>query len=599
MNFDPDALRDRYRRERDKRIRTDGEEQFVPTTGEFARYFSEDPYVAPGFTRAPLRLETDVVVIGGGFAGIIAGGRLREAGFKDLHLIELGGDFGGTWYWNRYPGAQCDVESYCYMPMLEETGYMPKEKYAFAPEIFEHCQRIAKRFGLYERAIFQTSVEALDWDEGLRRWRVTTNRGDDIRARFVVSASGVASVPKLPATPGIERFQGHSFHTSRWDYAYTGGDYRGNLDKLHDQRVAVIGTGATAIQCVPHLAEAAARLYVFQRTPSSVDIRGNKPTDPQWASSLKPGWQSERQENFNAVLTGLPFTEDLVNDSWTYLFRNLQTSMLERRTEDDSAVSMEEMQRMHELADFENMERIRARVEEFVDDPAIAEALKPWYRQFCKRPCFNDEYLPSFNRPNVELVDVSDRQGVQRITEHGVVANDQEYEVDCIIFATGFEISSGFKRRMRYEVRGEGGRSIYDYWADGRRTLHGHSTHGFPNWFFLGNTQAGLSPNYSSMMEGQAGNVAYIMQQVKARGADTVQPTAEAEEAWVAQIRSLAFLATDFFEACTPGYYNNEGKFTEVSATLIGDVYTPGLNAFNALLAAWREAGTCEGLQFE
>ncbi len=596
--IDVDALRAKYEAERDKRLQPDGEEQFLTTTGQYARYFEEDRYVAPGYTRDPVSLAPDVVVIGGGFAGLISAARLMEAGFRDLHVIEAGGDFGGTWYWNRYPGSQCDVESYCYLPLLEETGFMPKEKYSYAPEIFEYCQLLGRRFGLYERTLFQTRVDALDWDEHDKRWRVTTSRGDDIRARFVVSASGPASSPRLPGVPGIEDFAGHSFHTSRWDYDYTGGDHGGNLTKLADKRVAVIGTGATAIQCVPHLGAAAEHLYVFQRTPSSVDIRGNKPTDPEWVESLKPGWQKERQENFNDVVIGRPFEEDLVNDSWTYLFRNLQNAMI--RTEaPETGMTFEDFQLMAEVADFENMNRIRTRVDDHVDDPETAEALKPWYRQFCKRPCFNDEYLPTFNRPNVTLVDTSGSGGVERITPAGVVANGREHAVDCIIFATGFEISSGFKRRIRYEVNGAGGRSIYDYWKDGRRTFHGHSSHGFPNWFFIGNSQVGVSVNYSSMVDEQARNVAYVMHQAQARGALAVQPTAEAEAAWVNEIRALALNVVDFFDACTPGYYNNEGKFREATATLAGDAYTPGANAFNALLAEWREAGTCKGLQFD
>jgi cyclohexanone monooxygenase len=594
VGFDPDALREKYRRERDKRLRSDGEGQYIELRGRYARYVEEDPYADPEFSREPLTDEVEVVVIGGGFAGLIAATRLREAGLADIRIIEAGGDFGGTWYWNRYPGAQCDIESYCYLPLLEETNYVPKEKYSYAPEIFEHSKRIARTYNLYDVACFQTRVTELRWNEDLKRWIVSTNRNDAMKARFVVLATGPANRPKLPGIPGLDDFEGHTFHTSRWDYGYTGGDTNGNLHKLADKRVAVIGTGATAIQCVPHVGASAQRLYVFQRTPSSVDFRGNKPTDSEWAQSLKPGWQLERQENFNDVVTGRPFEVDLVNDAWTDIFRNLQ-SLFPVGAKSD--LSPEEAARLGELADFQKMNHVRARVDQTVKDPRLAEELKPWYRQFCKRPTFNDDYLPTFNRPNVTLVDTSASKGVERITRNGVMANGVEYEVDCVIFATGFEISTAFRRRIGLEIYGRGGQSLYDYWSGGMRTLHGHSCHGFPNWFFVGASQNGISVNFSSMIGGQARHIAYIINEARARGADCVQPTAQAEAQWVATIRSLAGNNNAFLESCTPGYYNNEGKFDESAGKFGADIYTPGANAFNALLAAWRENGKLEGLE--
>ncbi len=323
LDFDPDALREKYRQERDKRVRPDGEAQYIEVSGLFAHYFEDDPYAASDFSRAPITEELEIAVIGGGFSGLLAGARLREAGLDDFRIIEAGGDFGGTWYWNRYPGAQCDIESYCYLPLLEELGYVPKEKYSYAREIYEHSQRVGHAYKLYDRALFQTRVNDLRWDEGLQRWRIGTNRGDDIKARFVITALGPANRAKLPGIPGIETFQGHSFHTSRWDYDYTGGDTTGGLTKLADKRVAIIGTGATAIQCVPFLGQYAQRLYVFQRTPSSVDRRGNAPTDPDWAKTLEPGWQRARRHNFADIVEGRPFEVDLVNDGWTDIFRSL------------------------------------------------------------------------------------------------------------------------------------------------------------------------------------------------------------------------------------------------------------------------------------
>jgi cyclohexanone monooxygenase len=594
INFDPEALREKYERERERRLRPDGQDQYIEVSGKLAHFADEDPYASPGFTRAPITDEVDVVIIGGGWGGLITAARLREAGLNDIRIIEDGADFGGTWYWNRYPGAQCDIESYCYLPLLEETGYIPKEKYSFAPEIFQHAQRIGKFFNLYEVACFRTRVTKLFWDESIKRWIVSTNRNDAMKARFVVTASGPASRPKLPGLPGLEDFEGHSFHTSRWDYAYTGGDNSGNLHKLADKRIAIIGTGATAIQCVPHVGAAAEHLYVFQRTPSSVDLRGNKPTDPEWVKNLKPGWQRERQQNFDDIIMGRPFEVDLVNDAWTDIFRNLQSLFPFGPKSDQSP---EETARLAEIADFQKMNQIRGRVETTVKDERFAEALKPWYRQFCKRPTFNDEYLPTFNRPNVTLVDTSECHGVERITKRGVVANGVEYAVDCIIFATGFEISTPFKRRIGFEIAGQDGQSLFDHWAKGMRTLHGHSSHGFPNWFFVGASQNGVSVNYGGMVGEQARHIAYIINQAKLRGANSVQPTAEAEAAWVAEIKKHAANTLKFLESCTPGYYNNEGKFDLDAGRFGGDAYAPGANAFSALLAEWREKGDLEGLE--
>ncbi len=594
LDFDPGALRAKYRIERDKRIRADGEDQYIEAASEFAHYATDDPYADPAFEREPLDLEIDVAVIGAGFSGLMAGARLKERGITNFRIIESGGDFGGTWYWNRYPGAQCDIESYCYLPLLEETGFMPKEKYSYAPEIFDHSKRVAEYFGLYDRAVFQTRVTEVRWNEEDRRWHVATHRNDAIRARFVVQATGPANRPKLPGIPGIGDFKGHTFHTARWDYEYTGGDHNGGLTKLADKRIAVIGTGCTAIQSVPFLGEHADRLYVFQRTPSSVDLRGNRPTDEDWYRSLEPGWQRARRENFAAVLFGQNVTEDLVADGWTDIARRIGISLMTRKS--DEALDMEEVALRAEVADFEKMNEIRARVDDTVADGQVAEALKPWYRQFCKRPTFNDEYLDTFNLENVELIDVSDSKGVERITERGVVANGIEYEVDCIVYATGFEITTSAHRRVDFDTIGRDGRSLYDHWADGFRTLHGLSSHGFPNWFTIGINQNGLSPNMTAMFDDQAMHVAYIVDEVKRRGKDVAEVTAEAESRWVAEIVAQAGMgAAEFLEQCTPGYYNREGKGTQGNRQ--NSPYAPGINAFNALLKEWRDRGDLKGME--
>jgi cyclohexanone monooxygenase len=591
-DFDAEGMRERYRQERDKRLRADGNEQYVEMSGEFADYL-DDPYIDSPIDRSPITDEVDVVLVGGGFGGMQAAARLRDAGIHDFLLIEKGGSFGGTWYWNRYPGAQCDIEAYCYLPLLEETGYVPQEKYAYAKEILEHSDRIARHYDLYGQSLFQTEVTELRWDEEALRWIVKTNRNDAIRARFVSMANGPLHRPKLPGIPGIESFRGHSFHTSRWDYDYTGGGPAGGLENLRDKRVGIIGTGATSIQCVPFLGETAQQLFVFQRTPSTVDVRGNSPTDPEWAETLEGGWQKARMENFNAMISGIPQEEDLVNDGWTDLIGKMMNQFNNAKPGEN--MTLEEM---IEMANFEKMEEIRDRVDEYVEDPDVAEKLKPYYKMFCKRPTFNDDYLPTFNRPNVELVD-TDGQGVERITENGVVVAGVEYEVDCLIFGTGFEVGTSYTRRSGYEVYGTEGIALSDHWNEGTRTLHGMGSHGFPNLFIMNTSQGGFTANFPHLLDETAVHQAHIMRHALDAGLSRVEVTRTAESDWVSTI--LGFdggpLGGLGGPDCTPGYYNNEGQPNPNA--LQSAPYGGGSIKFFKLLADWREDGRFEGLSFQ
>jgi len=588
-DFNPDAVRERYRRERDKRLRPNGADQYIEMTGAFAKYAEDDPYADPDFARDPITAEIDIAIIGGGFSGLLAAARLSEQGVTSFRIIEAGADFGGTWYWNRYPGAQCDTESYCYLPLLEELGYMPREKYSYVNEIFEHSQRIGHHYGLYERSILQTRVRSVDWDDSLQRWCIATNRNDSIKARFVVMALGTTTRAKLPGIPGIDSFGGHSFHTSRWDYGYTGGDNTGGMTRLADKRVAIIGTGATAIQVVPRLARDAGHLYVFQRTPSTVDWRRNRPTDPDWFRSQEAGWQRRRRENFTAQAAGQPVETDLIDDGWTRIFRAISAPKGANRPK-----TREERNLVVEVADMAKMEELRRRVDTVVADPQTAESLKPWYRVMCKRPTFNDEFLPAFNQSNVTLVDVSESKGVERITPKGVVANGVEYEVDLIVYATGFEISSDFRRRLGMEVNGRDGLSLFDHWADGLQTLHGFTTHGFPNWFYIGVSQNAFNLNMTSMFDDQARHVSYIIAETMRRGFTTVEPSDEAVNDWVSLIKGFHVGGLDFLQACTPGYYNNEGE-PKGGSGFFG-AYTPGPGPFAQLLEEWRSQGDLPGM---
>lgn len=597
-DIDIDALREKYLHERDKRLRAEGSKQYLELKGDYADFYEVDPHT-PVTPRAPIAEDVEVAVLGGGFAGLLAGAHLKKAGVDDVRIIEMGGDFGGVWYWNRFPGIQCDNDAYCYIPMLEELDFMPSKKFSDGAEIFEHCRRIAKHFGLYDGAIFHTQVRAVRWDESLQRWRLSTNRGDDIRARFVVMTQGSFNRPKLPGIPGIRDFKGHMFHSARWDYDYTGGDASGGLHKLHDKHVALVGTGATGVQLVPHLGRDAQHLYVFQRTPSSVDIRGNEPTDPQWANSLQPGWQAERKRNFHrwSYFEGVVFdAADLVCDFWTELGRNTTSRLA--MSDDPASLGIEEITAIREEEDYKIMERLRRRVADIVDDQDTAEALKPYYRFMCKRPCSSDEYLPTFNRANVTLVDVSDSKGVERLTEKGIVANGVEYEVDCVIFASGFEISTEIGRRYAIDVvEGRDGVSLFDHWRDSYKSLHGVTSRGFPNQFHTGFIQGGVSANTTAMFEQQAEHIAYIISEAVKRKATTVEPSQEAQDRWVSTIHGLAPDASAFFVSCTPGYYNNEGGGGgEGIRSALGEPYALGFYAFDDLLKEWRAKGDLDGL---
>ena len=582
-SLSPEELKEKYRIEREKRLRPEGTAQYVDFSGVY-KDFDTDPYVEPGFTRDCVVEEVDAVIVGGGFGGMLAAANLRKLGIDNFRIIDKAGDFGGTWYWNRYPGAACDVESYVYLPLLEETGYMPTEKYAKAPEIFAYCQLLGRTFDLYPAALFQTEVAEVEWNDESQRWLVTTNRDDRLSARFVVIAGGVLHKAKLPGIPGIETFAGHNFHTSRWDYDYTGGGPTGGMDKLADKRVGIIGTGATAVQVVPRLAESAGELFVFQRTPAAVGVRNNMPTDPEWVASLQPGWQEERIRNFTALAAGDQPEQDLVGDGWTAMLR------IDTRRRAPSKEAQAEL----DAIDFANMEAIRARVDEVIDDPALAEVLKPWYGQSCKRPCFHDEYLPSFNRPNVTLVDTEGR-GVDRITPAGVVVGDVEYPLDCLIYASGFEVTTDYTHRLGFDPRGRGGVSLSEAWVEGPSTLHGVLTRGFPNMLMISTVQGGQNVNFLSPITSTARHVAQVIRTCVDSGVAAIEPTAEAQEEWFGAILTELDATWRYNAACTPGYLNNEGGGDMRSAR--GAAYMGSALDFSDILDRWRASGDFPGLE--
>lgn len=582
MNANPDIesrmdeLHAKYIEERNKRLRKDGVEQYAEMDHPFIGDV-DDPYLTEELVRDPIAEDVDVVIVGGGFSGLLQANALLKQGITNFRVIEKGSDVGGTWYWNRYPGCRCDVEAYNYLPLIEEYGEMPKERYSRASDILDHARRIAKQTGTIERTLLQTGVSGAEWDEQLNRWIVTTDRGDTLRARFVSMAVGVLSRPKLPGIPGANTFKGHSFHTSRWDYDYTKGDTTGGLVGLQDKRVAIIGTGASAAQAIPYLGKYCRQLFVVQRTPAAVDDRENELTDPKWWNSLEEGWWEKRAFNFEGFVNSIPQEEDLIQDGWTRNWGQMTRKMYEGKTP-------QEMAYFRQIADYEKMEAMRARIDERVNDPETAEALKPYYNWMCKRPLFVDDYFETYNRPNVKLIDTLGK-GLDRITENGIVFNDVEYEVDCIIYASGFEVASPPDRTAGFDMKGVGGTTLSKYWKDGRRSLHGMFVHKFPNMGIIsGLKQAGITWNICFMNRRQAEHYAALIRRNIDAGTD-FETTAEAEDRWLEVLQSKAAEDTTFLRECTPGYYNNEGKNERDSIWLSN--YGGGPFEYMDLLKEW------------
>ena len=525
-----DQIKDKFREERDLRLdyRPPGTDQFTSEfSGDLAKY-AVDPYAKDVPSREPISDEVEVLFIGGGFSALLTSARLREGGIESIRIVERGSDVGGTWYWNRYPGAACDVVSYDYLPLLDELDYVPVDHYSRGPEIFSHCQAIAHKYNLYDLAVFNTTVTETRWEETDQLWHVKTDQGDVMRAQYVICANGTLAKPKLSAIAGMEGFAGHAFHTSRWDYDYTGE----NLEHLKDKVVGIIGTGASAVQIVPELAKVAKEVFVFQRTPSSIDIRDDWPTDPNWARKLEPGWQSKRRSKVLAAVE----------------------NSLEKRAA-KGASSPEEKLKKQENANIDYMMRIHRRIDEIVNDPVTADSLKPWYMFMCKRPCFHNEYLPSFNLPNVHLIDTNG-QGITEISAKGPVFESKEYELDLLIYATGFEVQ---QTGIYNDIVGEGGINLQDKYADGIRTLLGIHTAGFPNLFIMGGYQASFQFNLTEMLQTQGDHIAACIDYVRANGHHALDVSDEAEEWWVQKVIEHRG-KTNRSEDCTPGYYNFEGN---------------------------------------
>ncbi len=485
----------------------------------------------------------DVVVVGAGFAGMFMLHRLRELGF-DAVVVERAGGVGGTWYWNRYPGARCDVESmqysYSFDPQLEQEWEW-SERYSGQPEILRYANHVADRYDLRRDIRFDTTVEQADWDDEARQWLLLTDRGV-YRARFVVMATGCLSTTNEPVFEGAQTFAGATYHTGSWPHE--GVDFGG-------QSVAVIGTGSSAIQAIPVIAEECAALTVFQRTPNySVPAR-NQPLDPAEQADWKASYRERRAEMLDqraAMLQRLPDSEDLAKEA----------------TEDEFARRMEERWAVGGFTfyrgygdivfDAESNERIaafvRGKIADIVDDPEVAALLTPHNTIACKRPCLDTRYYETFNQPHVRLVDVS-QTPIERICAAGVVVDGQEYPADAIVYATGFDAMTGTLLRMN--ITGRSGRRLADHWDAGPRTYLGLGIAGFPNLFTVsGPGSPSVLTNMIPSIEQHVEWIGRCLVELRERGAATIEAEPDAEASWVDHVNAVADLT--LYPTCNSWY---------------------------------------------
>ncbi len=591
MGFDPEVVHAKYLAERDKRLIPGRAAIRDLTRDEYVAGYRADPFT-PFIERPPVVDDPDVVIVGGGIAGLLAGAHLRKVGIERIRIVDHAGGMGGTWYWNRYPGVMCDVESYQYLPLLEELDYVPTRRYAFGDEIRHHLQAIAERFDLVTDALFHTGVTQSAWSDDTHRWTVRTDRGDELSCRYYVLAVGILNLLKLPAIPGMDDFGGKAFHTARWDYGYTGGGPGEAMTNLADKSVALIGTGASGLQCLPPLADAAKSVVVFQRTPSAIGVRGNRPTDPAFVEGLTPGWQKARMDNFQSIILGRPVDADLTDDGWTHHYARVQNPPRVK------GATFEEFMRTAEEIDFGIMEEHRHRIDELVQDPDVAAALKPYYRYLCKRPCFHDEYFDAYNSPNVWLVDCP--TGIDRITERGPVVEGRQYDVDCIVYGTGFEAElTPLPRRAGHDIVGRGGITLAEKWSDGAASLFGMMSRGFPNMFVMPapGQQSVVTVNYTQGAVLGAEFVAGTVALLEKQGVDAFDVSGEAEADWIAKIVDTYVDPSAVMSACTPSRINNEGNPGGVRprdtnfGRGFGDYF-----AYRDLLERWLAAGRLDGL---
>jgi cyclohexanone monooxygenase len=486
----------------------------------------------------------DVIVIGAGFAGMYMLHRLRQLGM-DARVIEAGSDVGGTWYWNRYPGARCDVESMEYSYQFDEDLQQQwewSERYAPQPEILDYARHVADRFALRQDIQFNTRVVSMDFDESAACWLVTTDDGQQSRANFVVAATGCLSVPNRPQFPGQESFRGEIYHTGTWPHEPV--DFSG-------KRVGIIGTGSSAVQSIPLIAEQASQLCVFQRSPNYSVPAQNGPLDPDLQRRLKARYSELREQNKQMVI-GFGARHPR-NDGYA-----LDMTPEERERQ---------LQRHWDLggllyggafgdvfldpeANEAAAEFVRGKIRATVKDPEVAEKLCPDSTIFCKRLCADTGYFETYNRDNVELVDVK-AAPIQAITASGLRTAEAEYELDCIVYATGFDAMTGALNRMA--ITGRNGLKLTDKWQDGPRTYLGLETAGFPNLFLVtGPGSPSVLTNMLPSIEQHVEFIADFIGHLRDKGLRTAEADPLAEAQWVEHVNAVA--ESTLYTSCNSWY---------------------------------------------
>ena len=477
-----------------------------------------------------MSLDFDAVVIGAGFGGMYMLHRLRLKGFK-VRVFETGKGVGGTWYWNRYPGARCDVESvqysYQFSPELQQEWEWT-ERYATQPEILRYANHVADRFDLRRDIRFETRVTRATFDEGVHAWTVETDKGDRVSARFVVTALGCLSSPNTPDIPGLADFKGPTYHTGNWPHE--GVDFTGKT-------VGVIGTGSSAIQSIPMIARQARHLTVFQRTANYTVPAHNRPLDPDYVREVKANYPAMRRRA-KATPPGIDFKINMASaiatpeaerqrefqERWDYGGLGFMASFSDLLLNDGSNRT---------AADF-----VRAKIREVVKDPELADRLTPRNVIGCKRLCVDTGYWATFNQPHVTLVDVGDAP-IERITADGLRADGKDYTFDCLVLATGFDAMTGALQRI--DIRGRGGRSLRDKWTEGPKTYLGLTMAGFPNLFTItGPGSPSVLTNMLPSIEQHVEWIADCIEHMRARGATSIEADRDAEEAWVGHVGDVA-----------------------------------------------------------
>lgn len=478
-----------------------------------------------------MAIENDVIIVGAGFSGMYLLKRLREQGFC-VRVIEAGDDVGGTWYWNRYPGARCDVESLQYGFSFDEDlqrEWSWSERYAAQPEILSYASHVAERFDLRKDISFNTRVTKARFSEQESCWEIVTDQGTTEKTTYLVLATGCLSVPNDPKIKGLENFHGPVYHTGRWP--------KEKVD-FHGKKVGVIGTGSSAIQSIPLIAEEAEQLYVFQRTPNYAVPAQNKPMDKAVEAEVKSNYKTLRdsaRSGFSGIY--IPFAQDesakamspeerrkKFQERWDYGGLTFMMSFKDLLLDDESNAAAREF--------------VQEKIADIVDDPETAKLLTPNTVIGCKRLCVDTGYFQTYNKPHVHLVDIA-QSGIDEITTHGVKAGGKEYQIDSLVLATGFDAMTGAIKKIHIE--GPEGTTIQEKWSEGPKSYLGISVAGFPNMFMV--TGPGSPSVLTNMIMAIEHHVDWITQclvDLRDRGMARIEPEVSAEENWVAHNREVA-----------------------------------------------------------